>query len=520
MALDDVLVIGAGHNGLVAAAYLARAGLRTLILERRPVVGGACVTEEFHPGFRASTLAYACGLLRPKIKEDLELPRFGLEEHPFDPSLFLPFPDKRYLLYRADIGSNEREVAKFSKADARSLAKYERFWKEFAELMEPLLLVPPVSLADLSALMGDPEAEDLVRRVVFMSAADLLDDFFESEEVKASFATGALAGTPAGPRTPGTALVLGYHSLGDIAGQRGVWGWARGGMGAISEAIARAARHFGAEIRTGAAVSRIVVQDGRATGVELASGKKIPARVIVSNADPKRTFLGLVGPDRLPEDFVGAVARIRMESSSFKLNLALRELPDFRAIPGAKLQDHHRGLIDIAPSVDYLERAYDDAKYGRPSRDPFLEFVIESANDPSAAPPGMHSLTVSAKFAPFDLAAGAWDREGEAFSERIVESLEDYASNIRGAILARDWRTPLEMEQEYGLTRGDVFHGSILPYQMFAFRPLPGWSRYRTPIKGLYLCGAGTHPGGGVIGAPGHNAAMAVLEDWPAFRKL
>lgn len=519
MPLHDVLVIGAGHNGLVAAAYLAKAGLRTLVLERRPMVGGACVTEEIHPGFRASTLAYACGLLRPEIKTDLELTRFGLEEHPFDPSLFLPFPDRRYLLYRPDLGSNEREVARFSKADARALAKYDRLWKEFAQCMGPLLLAPPVSLADLPSLTRGPDAQDFVQRVISMSAADLLDDFFESEEVKVSFATGALAGTLAGPRTPGTAFVMGYHSLGDIAGQRGAWGWARGGMGAISESIARAARHFGAEIRTGVAVSHIVVEGGKATGVELASGEKILVRVVVSNADPKRTFLGLVGPGRLPEDFVRAVTRTRMESSSFKLNLALRELPAFHAIPGAELQAHHRGLIDIAPTVDYLERAYQDAKSGRPSREPFLECVIESANDPGAAPPGMHTLTASVKFAPFDLAAGSWTSEGEAFAERILDTLEGYAPNIRRAILARDWRTPLAMEQEYGLTRGDVFHGTILPPQVFSERPVPGWSRYRTPVARLYMCGAGTHPGGGVIGAPGHNAAMAVLEDWPALRK-
>lgn len=518
MPLHDVAVIGAGHNGLVAAAYLARAGLRTLVLERRPIVGGACVTETFHPGFRASTLAYACGLLRPQIKEDLQLTRFGLEEHPFDPSQFLPFPDGRYLLYRADPQSNEREVAKFSKADARALAKYEHFWRVFAESMEPFLLAPPVPLEDLPARVRGREAEDVVKRALSFSAADLLDDFFESEEVKVSLATGALAGTLAGPRTPGTAFVMGYHGLGTIAGQRGVWGWARGGMGAISESIARAARHFGAEIRTGVSVARIVVKDGRATGVELTSGERIPARVVVSNADPKRTFLGLVGPDRLPSDFVRDVRNIRMESSSFKLNLALRELPDFRAIPGAKLQAHHRGIIDLAPTIDYLERAYEDAKSGRPSREPFPEIVIESANDSGAAPPGMHTLTASVKFAPFELATGSWATEGEPFSERILDTMEGYAPNLRRAIVARDWWTPLAMEQEFGLTRGDVFHGSILPPQVLSGRPVVGWSRYRTPVERLYMCSAGTHPGGGVIGAPGHNAAMAVLEDWPALQ--
>jgi len=286
-------------------------------------------------------------------------------------------------------------------------------------------------------------------------------------------------------------------------------------MGGISEAIAAAARHYGAQIRTKADVSQIVTHDGQVVGVTLADGRQVDARVVLSNADPKRTFLRLVRAEELPLEFARAVARIRFESSSFKLNLALRELPDFRAIPGTTVQPHHKTIIDLAPSMDYLERAYDDAKRGRPSRDPFLEFVIESANDPTAAPPGMHTLTVSAKFAPFDLRNGTWDSQAEGFAERIIDVLESYAPGIRRAIIARQWRTPLDMEREYGLTRGDVFHGAILPYQMFSFRPVPGWSSYRTPIRGLYLCGAGAHPGGGVIGAAGHNSAMAVLEDWP-----
>lgn len=519
MAQFDAVVVGGGHNGLVAAAYLARAGLRVVVLERRPIVGGACVTEEIHPGFRVSTLAYTSGLLRPEIKEDLQLATFGLEEQVYDPSLFLPFPDGRHLLYRHDLHWNEKQIEKFSEADARALSRYESFWLDFAELVEPTLLAPPVSLADLASFVSTPEAEDFLRRTMLMSIADLLDDFFESEEVKVSLATGAVAGTMAGPRTPGTAFVLGHHTLGSINGVKGAWGWPKGGMGAITEALARAARHFGAEVRTGVEVSRILVHDGRTVGVALADGTTIEAKAVLSNADPKRTFLRLVGEDHLPADFVRAVVRIRMEASSFKVNLALRELPDFTAVPGTNLQPHHRAIIDIAPSLDYLERAYDDAKLGRPSRDPFLEFVIQSANDPTVAPPGMHTLTVSTKFAPFELANGrSWDEEGGAFADRVIDVLEEYAPNLRQAIVATHWVTPLDMEREYGLTRGDVFHGAILPYQMFSFRPIPGWAQYRTPAEGLYLCGAGTHPGGGVIGAPGHNAAKAVLEDWSALK--
>jgi phytoene dehydrogenase-like protein len=465
-----------------------------------------------------STLAYVCGLLRPEIKADLDLASFGLDEHAYDPALFHPFPDRRYLLYRNDPLANQKEVARYSKADAQALPRYEKFWEGFAELLEPTLLAPPVPLADLAAFVSTPEAEDFLRRILFMSISDLLDEYFESEEVKASLATSAVAGTMAGPRTPGTAFVLGHHTLGDIGGTKGAWGWPRGGMGAISESIAKAARHHGAVIRTGAEVRRILVEDGQAMGVELADGSHLESHVVLSNADPKRTFLRLVEKERLPSEFLRAIERIRFESSSFKLNLALRELPNFDAIPGTSLQAHHRAIIDLASSVDYLERAYDDARRGQPSREPFLEFVLQSANDPTVAPPGMHTMTISAKFAPFDLRTGSWDTEAERFAERILDVVEAYAPNFRKAIVARQWRTPLDMEREYGLTRGDVFHGAILPHQMFSFRPVPGWSSYRTPIRGLYLCGAGAHPGGGVIGAPGHNAAMAVLEDWSQIR--
>ncbi len=419
MASTDAIIVGGGHNGLVAAAYLAKAGLKVLVLERRSMVGGACVTEEIHPGFRASTLAYTCGLLRPEIKADLDLPAFGLDEHVHDPSVFQPFPDGRFLLYRNDEESNRKQIAKFSKKDAAAWSRYTHFWDEFAELVEPTLLAPPVSLADLASLLRTPEAEDFLRRIIFSSIADMLDEFFESDEVKASLATSAVAGTMAGPRTPGTAFVLGHHTLGNIGGVKGVWGWSRGGMGGISEAIAAAARHHGAQVRTNAEVSRIVTDNGRAVGVTLMDGTQVDARVVLSNADPKRTFLRLVRAEDLPVEFARAISRIRFESSSFKLHLALRELPDFRAVPGTTVQPHHKTIIDLAPSMDYLERAYDDAKRGRPSREPFLEFVIESANDATAAPPGMHTLTVSAKFAPFDLANGSWEAESSRFADRI-----------------------------------------------------------------------------------------------------
>ena len=515
MASYDAIVVGAGHNALVAGANLAKVGLKTLNLERRGIVGGACVTEEVAPGFRVTSLSYTCGQFRPEIKDELQLAKFRLEEHLHAPPLFLPIPDRRNILGRTAAAWNRKEVAKFSEADANALPKYDAFWEEFAELVEPTMLAPPVSLADLAAFVTTPEAEDFIRKTLLMSVQDVLDDFFESEEVKVSLGTSAVSGTLAGPRTPGTAFVHGHHCNGTINGEKGVSGSAKGGIGGITQSIANAARHFGAEIRTNAAVARIALRDGKAAGVDLADGTRIESKVVLSNLDPKRTFFGFVGRDHLPADFAHSVERYRKEPSSFKLNLALKGLPDFSAIPGTNLALHHKGIIDIAPSLDYLEGAYEDAVHGRWSREPYIEFVLQSTVDPTLAPRGMHTLTASCKFAPYELASGTWDTEGERFAEAILDTLEAYAPNLRSLVLAKTWITPLDMEREYGLTRGDVFHGAIFPYQMFSFRPVPGWSRYRTPVDRLYLCGAGAHPGGGVLGAPGHNAAMAVLEDWP-----
>ncbi len=509
MADWDAIIIGAGHNGLVAAAYLARAGLRVLVLERRGIVGGACVTEEIYPGFHLSTTSYTCGLMRPEIKEELQLTKFGLEEFPFEPQTTHPFPDNRSICYWTDDGRNREEIARFSQRDAKAYDRYIQFWAQFGELVEPTLLAPPVPMADLVGLFRGPEAEDLLRHVMLMSASDLLDEYFESEEVKASLVTGAVAGTMAGPRTPGTAYVLGHHTLGNIGDIKGVWGWARGGMGGITKALAASARHHGAEVRTGQEVARIVVQGGIAAGVEMADGRRLTSEVVLSNADPKRTFLGLVPPGALPEGFLRAVEKIRMEAVSFKLNLALERLPKFTV----ERPDIHRSIVDICPSMDYLERAYDDAKYGRPSREPFLEMVFQSAVDPSVAPQGKHTLTISCKFAPYALRQGSWEEETHRFADRVVDTLSVYAPDLSRTLLHRHTVSPLDLEREYGLTRGDVFHMAITPDQMFSFRPLPGWANYRTPIGGLYLCGAGTHPGGGVLGACGYNAAMAVLED-------
>ena len=404
------------------------------------------------------------------------------------------------------------------------MVKIARFVKPQLGMTPPDLgSMSPGNLRKMFELRGqfkeaDQETLYTFARLMTMSSADYLDEWFETDALKGTMCASGIIGTFLGPRSPGTAYVLIHHYMGEVDGAFRAWGFVQGGMGMVSESIAAAARSYGVDIRVNAEVRQILVQDGRATGVELEDGTTFESKVVLSNLDPKRTFFGIVGRDHLPPEFAHAIDRYRMEPSSFKLNLALKDLPDFSSIPGTNLQLHHRGIIDIAPHLDYLERAYEEAVHGHWSKEPYIEMVVQSTVDPTLAPTGMHTLSASCKFAPYDLANGTWDTEGEKFADAILDSIETYAPNVRKIILAKTWITPLDMEREYGLTRGDVFHGAIFPYQMFSFRPVPGWSRYRTPIERLYLCGAGAHPGGGVLGAPGHNAAMAVLEDWPAMQ--
>jgi phytoene dehydrogenase-like protein len=528
----DAIVVGAGHNGLVAAGYLARAGWKVLVLERRHVVGGACVTEEVFPGFRVSTAAYLVSLLQERVVRDLELRRFGYAVLPKDPAYFAPYLDGRYLFMYADQRRTCQELARFSPRDAERYPAYENFIERIARFVEPMLLeappnLPPRRPADFAALsrlgwrllrLPPGQLGDLARMFT-ASAREVLDDWFESDELKLALATDGVIGTNGGPSSPGTAYVLLHHVMGGVGGVRGLWGFVRGGMGALTAALQRSAQAAGAEVRTNAEVARIDVRDGRATGVILADGSDYRARTVVSNADPKRTFLGLVGRACLPPEFAAQIDAYRCEGSSFKINLALGELPNYSALPGTCLGPQHRGTTHICASLDALEHAWDDAKYGAPSQAPLLEITIPTAYDPSLAPDGKHIMSIFAQYAPYRLDGATWDDTARAaFVDRSLSLLEQYAPNIRGAVEHVHALSPLDLEREYGLTGGNIFHGDLRLDQLFGLRPVAGWARYATPIRGLYLCGSGTHPGGGVTGAPGHNAARVLLDRYSARR--
>jgi phytoene dehydrogenase-like protein len=519
----DFLIIGGGHNGLVAAAYLARAGRRVLVLESREMVGGCSVTEEIWPGYRVSTAAYLTSLLHERVIRDLELERFGYKVDAKDPAFFSPFPDGRCLFMWQDRQRTLEEIAKFSRRDAERYPAYEDHIERLSRIVEELLLVtppqfPPDGLGDVFEYLklaarlyriGRRDLAGLVK-IFTQSAADMLDEWFESEELKVTLATDGVIGANGGPRSPGTAYILLHHSMGGVAGKRGLWGFVRGGMGAVSEAIAASARSRGAMIRTGASVEKILVRNGRAAGVVLAGGEEIQAGAVVSNLDPKMTFLRLIEEKELDPRFVESIRRYRCEGTSLKINLALSGLPQFRALPGAP-GPQHRATMHICPSIEYVERAWDDAKYGRPSERPLLELTIPTMYDPSLAPPGRHIMGIFLQYAPYRLRESNWDELREPFANRVIGLIAEYAPNIRSIIERRHVLTPLDLERRFGLTGGNIFHGDMSLDQMFLMRPVAGWARYRTPIPGLYLCGSGTHPGGGVIGVPGYNAAREIL---------
>ncbi|MGO4879933.1 MAG: phytoene desaturase family protein [Bryobacteraceae bacterium] len=521
----DAIIIGGGHNGLVTAAYLGRAGRKTLVLERREMVGGCAVTEEIWPGFRVSTASYLTSLLQERIIRDLELARHGYQVDAKDPAFFSPFPDGRCFFMWQDGRKTLDEIAKFSKHDAEVYPAFEAQLERLSQVVESLLLTtppqfPPRGVGDLiehlkiAGRLRKLAPADIVAlvKIFTQSAAELLDEWFESPELKVTLATDGVIGANGGPRSQGTAYILMHHVMGSVAGHRGLWGFVRGGMGAVSEAIASAARSHGATIRTNAAVEKILVRDGRARGVVLAGGEEIEAPLVASNLDPRVTFLRLLAERDLPSDFVTAIRRFRTEGTSCKINLALSGLPEFSALPGAP-GPHHRATMHICPSIDYIERAWDDAKYGRPSDRPMLELTIPTMYDPSLAPAGKHIMGIFIQYAPYTLRGTTWDEAREPFYNRVVEVMEEYIPNIRSIVIDKQVLSPLDMERRFGITGGNIFHGEMALDQMFVMRPVAGYARYRTPIRGLYLCGSGAHPGGGVMGAPGYNAAREILRD-------
>jgi phytoene dehydrogenase-like protein len=520
----DVIVIGGGHNGLVNAAYLAKAGKKVVVLERRHVLGGAAVTEEIIPGFLFSECSYVVSLLRPEIIRELDLPRHGLEILPLD-GTFSPMPSGDYLWRMNDHAKSVRDIRRHSRLDAEAYDEFSKMMTPMCRFVKPMLsMVPPdpttLNPKDLKQLhfllqrfreLSSDERYTLVQ-LMTMSSADFLDQWFETDVLKATMSASGIIGTFLGIRSPGTAYVLLHHYMGEIDGAFRSWGFSRGGTGAISNAIADAAREAGVEIRTKAPVGKILVKNGRAAGVVLQSGEEIFANVVSSSVDPHLTFEKFLEPSELPADFLEGVRRYKFRGSSGKVNLALDAIPNFKCLPGPGA--HLRGAISISPSMEYMERAYDDAKYGRYSRKPYIDMVIPSLTDPSVAPPGKHVLSCFVQYAPYKLAEGTWDDRKEAFGDNVINTIAEYAPNIKDIIIGRQILTPLDLEREFGLTQGNIFQGELSLEQLFFLRPVAGWAYYRTPIRNLYMCGSATHPGGGIMGANGRIASQVILKKW------
>lgn len=510
----DAIIVGGGHNGLICAAYLARGGHRVLLLERRAILGGACVTEDIPgaPGYRVSTGAAQVGNLRPEIVDELDLDAFGYELLLPDPLSVFPFPDGRYLALWQDPDRTVEEVAKFSRADARAFPAFYRECRAFVDLLEPMLYAGAVpTLGDVQRAYHEEGRPDLFRNFMLGSMRDLLDVRFESDAVKAVLGFTSTFGTNAGPRTPGTAYVMAHHLFGGTVGVKGRAGYVAGGMGALSDALAGAAAHHGAELRTDAEVAEILIRDGAACGVVLSGGERIEAACVVSNADPQRTFLGMIAEAALPAEFAAAVREIEMQGVAIKVNCALDALPRFSAIPA----DMTPARVSLCPSLDYVEAAWDAAKAGRPSAHPFMTVHMQSAIDRRLAPAGGHTLTCYAQYFPYrlDPSLGDWDRMRARAGEIVLNTVAAYAPDLPERIVATEIMTPLDIERRFAMTGGHQFHGDMLPTQLFDYRPAPGCQGARTPVSGLYLCGAGTHPGGCVWGAPGERAARAIMAD-------
>ncbi len=522
----DAVVVGGGHNGLVCAAYLARAGLKTVVLERRHLVGGAAVTEEVWPGYKVSTASYVVSLLSARIVRELNLPKYGYHVYPLDPAYFAPFEDGSGFLLWDDPGLAAEEIGKINPQDGRAYLEYNRELAELAELVQPLLYRRPPdpgvrSFADvLEALslgryaFGNRKSISRLVDLMTMSCADFLERYFVDERIKGALAPGGVIGMWGGPMSPGSAYVLLHHRMGETDGVTGGWGFVRGGMGGVSEAIAASARAAGAQIRTNAEVVAVDVSEGgRATGVTLADGTTLEAGLVISGAHPETTLLSLVGEGHLPSGLADELRGFRSRSPSAKVNFALSELPDLTAMPGKDLGPQHPEIM-ISPSLEYLEKAWDDAKYGRVSEGPMIDAVIPTTKDPTIAPEGKHIMTCFVQYVPYELREGSWDDGGrDLVAERVTDKLTEFAPNFRDSVIERQVLTPYDLEQRFGLIGGNIFQGEMSLDQLFSFRPTPELAGYKTPVDGLYLCGSGTHPGGGVMGIPGYNASKVVLAD-------
>jgi phytoene dehydrogenase-like protein len=524
----DAIIVGGGHNGLVAAGYLAKERLKVLVLERRPIVGGACVTEELIPGYRVTRTSYVCSLLLPEVIRDFRLKDYGFEVLVPEPHSLYPYPDGRCMLWSAKEGETEREIARFSEKDAAAFTRFTNDLLDLQPFVDEILRTtppsfPPRGLKELFQLgqlgrrmlrLGESRLKHFLE-LMTASCYDYLSKRFESDEVMAALSINGLIGTCVGPMSPGSAAVMLHHSIGGtVEGQTGAWGYVRGGMGGLANAFLKSVQDLGVEVKTGATVARFIVEGGICRGVALASGDEYRGRLVASNLDPKTTFLRLVEKGTLDEEFTTAIRNFRTQGSSIKVNCALSELPDWTCLPGKDpRQPHQQSMFEIGPSVEYLERAYDDLKYGRPSRRPLIDGNCASVLDDSLCPKGHHVMSLFVQYGPYHLKEGTWPEIREKVGDNIIDNLAEYAPNIKKAIIAREVLSPWDLEKEFGLPEGNIFHGEMTPDQLFFLRPAPRWANYRTPIRGLYLCGSGAHPGGGVMGAPGRNAAREILRD-------
>ena len=522
----DVIVVGAGHNGLTAAAYLGGAGLSVLVLERREIVGGCCVTEEIAPGCKASTASYIASMLRPEVIRDLELGSHGLRMIPCDPALQVPFPDGDVVPWWADRGRTVAQLRKISAADAATFVRVDDQLKKLARYLQPFFLEPPPelefdgfrswwNLLRVGKRFRGITNSETAQLISFLTGTlgDFLDRNYESEKIKTLFVANNVYGKHGGPYDPGTSIGLLFHLLSGGEEQlQGFYGHVIGGMGAISAALAAAAKQRGVVIRTSAAVAAIQARSGDVQGVVLEDGTEIAARIVLSNADPKRTFLGLIDKKELSEDFLRAVRGIKMNGPCAKVNLVLAEEPKVNGMP-PDASPGQRTLFTLLPSLEFAQRCYDVAKFGEIPEELWVDCVVASNMDETLAPKGLHVMTCFVQYVPYFLRSGTWDENRELLGDRVIKKIAEYAPNVPAAVVARQVLTPLDLERVYGITEGNIFHGDLTLEQLFFMRPVPGWSQYRTPIAGLYLCGAGAHPGGGVTGAPGHNAAFQVLRD-------